>query len=515
MVFIIMEFKKRDLLLSENKSEEGVLKKILSKFKDIKSRAKSEMEETRALARILTHAVKSYSKTREFDLDKKDVEFIQGQSGDVIKNLLMIVISIIPIPIPVTPFLIIFGKKIGIDILPKEHEIPEKGKKKEKTDESMMSNNSKKINIIITEEQYEHLNELAKRYENVVQKLCYNQKENKPFCSLYEMRKKLSEDEQVELDVAMEDLDRYFRFKNVGMFPIIVDLALKDEGRTINYLKLISDFVWDDDYDDTETKRIINRQKNRKDIEIEDVDDLARQAKTAEHQKYEQRFVGDHFEKKSTFLRLNHYCDDDAKQTLFDILTQVKSEERTLDIVFEQMTRCIEKSLTQGSYYLKADIVSKKDLTYNGELIFPSGTHFEVKKMDPFIDSYLSEFFSIFKETEKIAFKGEYVEMYNELIQRVFDWLVSNPSATDYLEKVKSQIGGIIYEYDTIVPIEYIDLYWSNKGQRGCNEKRLSIRFRIKEKINEIRTFRYKNKDELIPMVKTVPYVEKEKVICE
>jgi hypothetical protein len=135
--------------------------------------------------------------------------------------------------------------------------------------------------------------------------------------------------------------------------------------------------------------------------------------------------------------------------------------------------------------------------------------------MDPFIDSYLSEFFSIFKETEKIAFKGEYVEMYNELIQRVFDWLVSNPSATDYLEKVKSQIGGIIYEYDTIVPIEYIDLYWSNKGQRGCNEKRLSIRFRIKEKINEIRTFRYKNKDELIPMVKTVPYVEKEKVICE
>ena len=509
MVFIIMEFKKRDLLLSENKSEEGVLKKILSKFKDIKSRAKSEMEETRALARILTHAVKSYSKTREFDLDKKDVEFIQGQSGDVIKNLLMIVISIIPIPIPVTPFLIIFGKKIGIDILPKEHEIPEKGKKKNKADES------KKINIIITEEQYEQLNELAKRYSSTTQKLCYNQKQNKPFCRLYEMRKSLSDDDKVELDVAMDDLDRYFRFKNVGMFPIIIDLALKDEGRTISYLKLISDFVWDDDYDDNETKRIINRQKNRKDIEIEDVDDLARQARTAEHQRYEQRFVGDHFEKKSTFLKLNHYCDDDAKETLFNILTQVKSEERTLDIVFDQMTRCIEKSLTQGTYYLKADIVSKKDLTYEGEVIFPSGTHFEVKKMDPFIDSYLSEFFSIFKETEKIQFKGEYVQMYNELIQRIFEWLQSSAVAEDYLEKVKSQIGGIVYEYDTIVPIEYIDLYWSNKGQRGCDEKRLSIRFRIKENTNEIKTFRFRNQDELIPMVKNVPYNEKQKVICE
>jgi hypothetical protein len=132
-----MEFKKGDLLLSEDKSEEGILKKILSKFKDIKKRAKAEIEETKALVRILIHAVKSYAKNREFDLDKKDIEFIQGQSGDVIKNLLMVVISIIPIPIPVTPFLIILGKKIGIDITPKEHEIPEKGKKKDNIDEAV------------------------------------------------------------------------------------------------------------------------------------------------------------------------------------------------------------------------------------------------------------------------------------------------------------------------------------------------------------------------------------------
>jgi hypothetical protein len=68
-----MEFKKGDLLISEDKSEEGILK-ILSKFKDIKKRAKSEIEETKALVRILIHAVKSYAKNREFDLDKKDIE---------------------------------------------------------------------------------------------------------------------------------------------------------------------------------------------------------------------------------------------------------------------------------------------------------------------------------------------------------------------------------------------------------------------------------------------------------
>ena len=123
-----MEFKKGDLRLFEEKTESGVFKKVLSKFMEIKNKAKLEIEETKALVRIIVYAVKSYTKNREFDLDKKDIKFIQGQSADVVKNLLMVTISLIPIPIPVVPFLIIFGKKIGIDILPKEHEIPEKGK---------------------------------------------------------------------------------------------------------------------------------------------------------------------------------------------------------------------------------------------------------------------------------------------------------------------------------------------------------------------------------------------------
>jgi hypothetical protein len=179
------------------------------------------------------------------------------------------------------------------------------------------------------------------------------------------------------------------------------------------------------------------------------------------------------------------------------------------------MIKCIEKSLDSGTYYLKADVVSKKDLKYNDEVIFKSGTYFEVKKMDPFIDSYLSEFFSIFKETSIGQFKGEYLGMYNELIQKVYDWLISNPKATEYLNKVKSQIGGIIYEYDTIVPIEYIDLYWSNKGQRGCDEKRLSIRFKIKENINQIQTYKFKNVEDLTSKTETVPYDKKKKVICK
>lgn len=127
-----MEFKKKDLILNEDKSEEGVIQKVLSKLKGIRDRAKSEVEETRALVRVLTHAVRSYAKTREFDLDEKDKEFIKGQSGDVVKNIILMIVSIIPIPIPITPFLVIFGKKIGVDFIPKQQDIPEKGKKSKK-----------------------------------------------------------------------------------------------------------------------------------------------------------------------------------------------------------------------------------------------------------------------------------------------------------------------------------------------------------------------------------------------
>jgi hypothetical protein len=354
---------------------------------------------------------------------------------------------------------------------------------------------------------------MSKRYKSILHKLCLNQKENKPFCKLYQLEKQLDDDSKVDLEVAIEVLNSYFKFKNVGMFPVIVDLALQDEGRTVAYLKLISDFIQDETQDKTKTKRILNKQKNTKEIP-KDVEELLKQARYLEHQKYEDRFVGDYFDKKGTFLRLNYNCGDDAKDTLFEILTKVKSEEHTLDIVFDKVISCIQKSLTQGTYYLKADLVSKQDLKYSGETIFPSGTHFEVKKMDPFIDSYLSEFFSIFKQTELITFKPEYISIYNELIDRIYNWLLTNSDADKYLNKVKSQMGGIVYEYDTIVPTDYIDLYWSNKGQRGCDEKRLSIRFRIKPGVNEIKTYRFNNHEELKPVIKKVPNNEKEKVVC-
>jgi hypothetical protein len=112
--------------------------------------------------------------------------------------LILAIVAIIPLPIPLTPFLIIFGKKLGIDLTPKEHEIPHKGKsKKEKLEES-------KLNIILTEDQYQELNEMVQKYESIIHKLCVTQNPNSPFCRLNKMRNELSENNQVDLDVSIE-----------------------------------------------------------------------------------------------------------------------------------------------------------------------------------------------------------------------------------------------------------------------------------------------------------------------
>lgn len=76
-------------------------------------------------------------------------------------------------------------------------------------------------------------------------------------------------------------------------------------------------------------------------------------------------------------------------------------------------------------------------------------------------------------------------------------------------------MAGIIYENNLIVPIDKIDLYWSNKGQRGCAEKRLSIRFRIKPNLNVIQTYKYLGNSMVEKIILDVPRNERVQIICE
>ena len=76
---------------------------------------KRESAETKEAVRLIGELVKGNEITDE------QKEFVKAQSVDIAKAVPLIAISGIPVPIPITPILILLGKKIGWDVLPNSH----------------------------------------------------------------------------------------------------------------------------------------------------------------------------------------------------------------------------------------------------------------------------------------------------------------------------------------------------------------------------------------------------------
>lgn len=96
---------------------------FLSKVKKVAIR---EKDETVVAAKILRKFVLKGHITEE------EKEFLKGQSTDLARLLPIVAAQAIPSPVPITPLLILLGKKIGIDLIPKDQEIPEEYEKKKK-----------------------------------------------------------------------------------------------------------------------------------------------------------------------------------------------------------------------------------------------------------------------------------------------------------------------------------------------------------------------------------------------
>lgn len=76
---------------------------------------KVEGKETKIAIGILSRMV------RGEEISNNEKKFLKAQSMDIVKILPLVFISGIPIPIPITPLLIVLGKKYGFDFLPKDH----------------------------------------------------------------------------------------------------------------------------------------------------------------------------------------------------------------------------------------------------------------------------------------------------------------------------------------------------------------------------------------------------------
>lgn len=76
---------------------------------------KRESQETKIAVGILSKMLKGE------EVSEKEKSFLKEQSKDIARILPLVAISGIPIPIPITPLLIMLGKKYGFDFLPKDH----------------------------------------------------------------------------------------------------------------------------------------------------------------------------------------------------------------------------------------------------------------------------------------------------------------------------------------------------------------------------------------------------------
>jgi hypothetical protein len=165
-----------------------------------------------------------------------------------------------------------------------------------------------------------------KKY-TTLKSLCIKSKnEDSSFCKLLSFRNTIQDEKVTELiDTSIERLNNFYRFKNVGMFPTIVNLSLVSKEKTAEFLKLISDFIDNEDFTEDETRKVLRKQKNTKSIPS-NTEDLLAAARAKEYAKYEKRFEGKHFKKKSTRLQLNYHCSDDAKEKLVDTLLKVHNK---------------------------------------------------------------------------------------------------------------------------------------------------------------------------------------------
>jgi len=321
-----------------------------------------------------------------------------------------------------------------------------------------------------------------------------------------------------DLNKSIETLYKFFNRKNSGLLPKILELALIDRNKTINDLKIVSNFINDTDFNDDVTKKQLLKLRNMTEVP-DDLEDILRNVRGKEYSKYEKSYEGDYFEVKRTALSLQYKCGEDLDKSFLEKIQKFKSvTAEEFKKLLVNIKNCVKSSLSE-KVVIKSDISSKTPLYVmdNGVKteVFKKGSNFEVKMMDVNIDSYLSEFFSIFKQTENKEYKGAYLEIYNSVIRGLYEWVKGE--GQEYLNSIKNNMEGIAYENYIIVPINYIDFYWSNVGQRGCNELRLSIRFRIKAEYQNKKIEAYvftKTSDILEKKELLVSKQEVEKIVC-
>lgn len=279
-----------------------------------------------------------------------------------------------------------------------------------------------------------------------------------------------------DLDIIYNFLRRDLSLDNRRKFHSLIK-ALLNYDNPANSIGLVAQYIEKTDNND-EIRKTLDMFRVS-DVNETDIEEFLKKVKFMGYTEYEDSFLGDHFSKNKTRLILK-YKSEEENRGIYQIIKEVMRDGLTISEAVSLLYNGILENYTPDEM-VKGDLISNKDIyDDDGNLVILSGDVVEVKKLDYQGDSYLSEFFAIYKYSKipEDALQPNFIKTYNKLIDGLF--VVFSSSGRSILEDIKKNFAGIIYDDKTFISSDDIELYWSNKGRSSCSkDHRLSIRYRI------------------------------------
>jgi len=300
------------------------------------------------------------------------------------------------------------------------------------------------------------------------------------YCALsqlsHNLTKTMADQLHRNLDTIYTFLRRDLKLDNRKKFHDLMKILLTHDNPA-NSIKIFAEYIdKTDSIDEIKKSLDLFRVSN---VDQTDIEEFLRKIKHSSYTEYEDSFLGDHFNKKRTKLYLKYSLGEEYKN-IYGLVTHVLNGKIDINTAVSRLYESI-LSLYNTSSVVKADLESKSDLyDENNQLIIKKGDLLEVKKLDYQGDSYLSEFFAIYKYSKlpEDALEPNFLKTYNNLIDGLFVLMSSKNS--QILEDVKKSFAGIVYDDKIFISSNDIELYWSNRGRSSCNkDHRLSIRYRV------------------------------------
>jgi hypothetical protein len=338
------------------------------------------------------------------------------------------------------------------------------------------------------------------------------------YCDLAKILDELPQALAEETYGAIVNLYNFFKpikKDNRIVFIKTIKVILKNENPA-NSLRLISKFLKDPEFEKDDVKKALISFRNKESVPQDQLEEFLKQARYKEYSKYEESFSGNNFDLLRGKSKLSHgqiNPETGKSESFFKMVRSVYEGNIDVKLFIDSVSKAVLNTDIEDLLF-KSDLKVKSDLMVGEDVIIPQGSSIEVKKFDYEIDSYFSEYFAIYKNSDipEIAYEEDFKDLYNYIIDSIFKNVEKNGQYM--INKISDNVDGIMYDRNIIVLKKDIEFYWSNKGQRGCDERRLSVRFRIKNP--NIIAYTYDSKthsNQLIPQELDVDV--KSKVFCQ